>query len=141
MLEECGGKVELAALPVGDPTLSAMELMCNESQERMGLLVAEKDLPLLKEICLRERAPCYVVGEITGDNRIVFEAANGERPMDLPLEVLFGSSPTTRLEDEFQAVETAKLEYSIETGDQLLEALKDVLSLEGWPVKTGLQTK
>ena len=64
-------------LPVGDPTLSAKEIIGNESQERMGLLVGESAVNSLKRIAERERAPLYVVGETTDDMRLVFEKDNG----------------------------------------------------------------
>ena len=141
LLEAGGGKIELARLPVGDPTLSAMEIMCNESQERMGLLVAPEDVPLLQRIADRECAPMYVVGEVANDGRIVFEAPDGSRPMDLPLEVLFGSSPKLRIEDATAHPSHTGLEYSIETGQALLEALQNVLSLEAVACKDWLTNK
>jgi len=44
LVETTGGKIDISALPVGDPTLSAKEIVGNESQERMGLLLKEKDI-------------------------------------------------------------------------------------------------
>ena len=141
ILEEGGGIISIAELPIGDPTLSAKEILCNESQERMGLLLAADDVALLQEIASRERAPCYVIGEVTGDGSIVFEDRNGERPMDLPLEVLFGSSPTTRLEDSVRPVDTSSLEYTINDAADLQEAVKNVLSLESVACKDWLTNK
>ncbi len=43
LLEETGGTVHVDKLPVGDPTLSDKEIISNESQERMGLAIQEKD--------------------------------------------------------------------------------------------------
>lgn len=37
LVEECGGLIHMDKLPVGDKTLSAKEIIANESQERMGL--------------------------------------------------------------------------------------------------------
>ena len=39
LVEDTGGKIDLDRLPIGDPTLSAKEVIGNESQERMGLMV------------------------------------------------------------------------------------------------------
>src|SRR5690606_13048923 len=72
LLEDTGGKISIEALPIGDPTLSDKEIICNESQERMGLIVAKEDIPLLKEIAERERAPFYVVGEADDSSRLIF---------------------------------------------------------------------
>ena len=69
LVEEVGGKIDLKKLPIGDPTLSAKEIIGNESQERMGLIIDSKDLALLKRIAERERAPIYEVGTVTGDHR------------------------------------------------------------------------
>ena len=95
LLEATGGRIDMSRLPVGDPTLSAKEIIGNESQERMGLLVPEKDVERIKRIAERERAPLYVAGTSTGDKRLVFEQADGEKPIDLLLEDMFGKSPRT----------------------------------------------
>ena len=99
LVESTGGKIDMAALPVGDPTLSAKEIVGNESQERMGLLIGEKDLERVKRIAERERSPFYVVGETTGDHRFVFEQADGARPIDLAMEDMFGKTPRTFMRD------------------------------------------
>ena len=57
LVESTGGKIDMSQLPIGDPTLSAKEIIGNESQERMGLLVDEKDIPLIRRLAERERSP------------------------------------------------------------------------------------
>nr|MBP9585224.1 phosphoribosylformylglycinamidine synthase [Bacteroidales bacterium] len=66
LVEETGGDIYINKLPVGDPTLSAKEIIGNESQERMGMIMKEKDIETAKRAADRERAPMYVVGEATG---------------------------------------------------------------------------
>ena len=61
-------------LPVGDKTLSAKEIIGNESQERMGLVIHPKDLNKLKEICERENAPIYVVGKVKENKRFLVKS-------------------------------------------------------------------
>jgi len=100
LVEHNGGVIHLDKLPVGDPTLSSKEIIGNESQERMGLVIHEKDLPLLERIAERERAPMYVAGEITDDMNFCFVDEQGNKPIDLKLEHLFGKSPKTILTDE-----------------------------------------
>lgn len=101
LVEETGGRINMDRLPVGDPTLSARELLGNESQERMGLVMAPADMALLERIAARERAPMYPVGEVTGDQRFtVYSERTGERPMDLELAEMFGSSPKTIMTDQ-----------------------------------------
>ncbi len=65
LVEDTGGSIDVSKLPVGDPTLSDKEIIGNESQERMGLVMKEKDFDLLKNIADRERSPIYPVGEAT----------------------------------------------------------------------------
>ena len=101
LVEDTGGNIDLDMLPVGDPTLSAKEIIGNESQERMGLVIAEKHIETLQSIADRERSPMYTVGDVTGNNRFTFESkTNGDVPMDLALEDMFGSSPKTIMTDK-----------------------------------------
>ena len=62
LVEETGGKINLDNLPIGDPTLSAKEIIGNESQERMGLVIAEENIGFLEKLAERERSPMYEVG-------------------------------------------------------------------------------
>ena len=66
LVEDCGGLIHMDKLPIGDHTLSAKEIIANESQERMGLLIDEHHIDHVNRIAERERAPLYVVGETTG---------------------------------------------------------------------------
>ena len=85
LVEDTGGKIDLDKLPIGDPTLSAKEIIGNESQERMGLVLAAKDMAFIQRIAERERAPFYEVGEVTGDHRFSFESSKTQaKPMDNP---------------------------------------------------------
>ncbi|MFP4365571.1 MAG: phosphoribosylformylglycinamidine synthase [Bacteroidales bacterium] len=101
LVENSGGKIEMDKLPVGDPTLSAREIAGNESQERMGLVMHEKDVDLLKRVAERERAPMYNIGEVTGDMQFTFEdTVTKIKPIDLQLEWLFGNPPRTVMNDK-----------------------------------------
>jgi phosphoribosylformylglycinamidine synthase len=100
LVEETGGKINLDALPVGDKTLSDKEIIGNESQERMGLIIDNKDLDYLHKIADRERSPIYDVGKVTDDFRFTFRSENtGKTPMDFDLMDMFGSSPHTYMRD------------------------------------------
>ncbi|GGH39258.1 phosphoribosylformylglycinamidine synthase [Mangrovimonas yunxiaonensis] len=101
LVEETGGHIDLDKLPVGDPTLSDKEIIGNESQERMGLVIAEKHIETLQKIADRERSPMYTVGDVTGNHRFTFESkTNGHKPMDLAMDDMFGSSPKTFMYDK-----------------------------------------
>lgn len=139
LVEETGGKIDLAKLPVGDPTLSAKEIIGNESQERMGLVIAPENMETLKKIAERERAPIYEVGEVTADFRFTFESSkNGEKPMDLGLNDMFGSSPKTILTDHKIDSDYAVIPYQKE---QIAEYIKAVLRLEAVACKDWLTNK
>jgi phosphoribosylformylglycinamidine synthase len=72
LVEDTGGIIHINELPLGDPTLSAKEIIGNESQERMGLILSKKDARLLETIAQRERAPFYIVGQVTGRPTLFF---------------------------------------------------------------------
>lgn len=139
LVESTGGTIHIDALPVGDPTLSAKEIIGNESQERMGLVVHEKDVPILERIAARERAPFYVVGETTGDMHFKFEnSKTGEKPVDWSLMYMFGSSPKTILEDERKDQHFSSPSYS---PDLLKKYIEEVLQLEAVACKDWLTNK
>lgn len=138
LIETTGGKIDMAALPVGDPTLSAKEIIGNESQERMGLLVDEKAIDQLRNISQRERAPFYVVGETTGDMRFVFEQKDGHRPIDLRLDDMFGKPPRTVITDSSIEETYAPIEISASLLHQYIE---NVLQLESVACKDWLTNK
>ncbi len=138
LVEATGGHITMDRLPVGDPTLSAREIIGNESQERMGLLVAEDGIDRLRRIAERERAPLYVVGETTDDMRLVFERDNGEKPIDLALGDMFGSSPKTIMTDSHVERTHAPVQYS---QDKLEQYLDNVLRMEAVACKDWLTNK
>lgn len=101
LVEDTGGVINIDNLPVGDPTLSLKEIVGNESQERMGLVIREKDIDKLKRIADRERAPIYVIGDTTNDMMFTFEKkSTGEKPINWKLEHMFGNPPKTVLTDK-----------------------------------------
>ncbi len=108
LIEDVGGTIELDKLPVGDQTLSAKEIIGNESQERMGLITDAKGFEQLKEIAARERAPIFEVGEIKENNRFeVFSEKHQQSPIDLALSDFFGKTPKTIMKDTTKEVSFA----------------------------------
>ena len=139
LVEATGGLIDLDKLPVGDPTLSAKEIIGNESQERMGLVIGENDLERLQTIADRERAPMYNVGDVTDNHRFTFESkSTGEKPMDYALEDFFGSSPKTILTDKRLNRAYAPLSYD---NKQITDYLNKVLQLEAVACKDWLTNK
>lgn len=138
LVEDCGGLIDMSALPVGDHTLSAKEIIANESQERMGLLIQEEHLDHVRRIAERERAPLYVVGETTGDAHFAFEQADGRRPFDLDVAQMFGHSPKTVMVDETVERRYADAAYDAARID---EYVARVLRLEAVACKDWLTNK
>ncbi|MGA0374144.1 MAG: phosphoribosylformylglycinamidine synthase [Flavobacteriaceae bacterium] len=139
LVEDAGGEIHINQLPLGDPTLSAKEIIGNESQERMGLILSKKDTLLLKKISLRERTPLFIVGQVTGDHHFSFvNYNNGEKPIDLAIESLFGDAPKTTLLDEKKKVNFDSLSYDFSNVENYL---KNVLLLESVGCKDWLTNK
>ncbi|MCX2745785.1 phosphoribosylformylglycinamidine synthase [Mangrovivirga sp. M17] len=138
LVEEKGGRIEVDKLPVGDPTLSEKEIIGNESQERMGLLMKEKDFETLKKVSERERAPLYNVGEITGDMKLIFEGKNEKNPIDLKLSHFFGSSPQTIMEDKSIKPDFSPIKYNTALLGKYIE---DILQIEAVASKDWLTNK
>ena len=88
-----GGAIDLGRVPTDDPSLSPMQLWCNESQERYVLGVPQPALAAFEAICLRERCPYAVVGTATAEERLVVGYAGQPPAIDLPMDVLFGKPP------------------------------------------------
>jgi phosphoribosylformylglycinamidine synthase len=166
LVEETGGLIDLDKLPVGDPTLSAKEIIGNESQERMGLVIGEKDMDILQRIADRERSPMYEVGVVTNDHRFTFETRNekyftteyknrvldfqnlnnteekskttGLKPMDYALEDFFGSSPKTIMNDKTIVRNYSNSAYN---SKEIPTYLEQVLQLEAVACKDWLTNK
>ena len=138
LVEECGGEIDMTKLPIGDKTLSAKEIIANESQERMGLLIDERHLDHVKAIAERERAPLYVVGETTGDAHFSFVQADGVKPFDLDVAQMFGHSPKTIMTDETVTRHYEDVTYST---DQIDSYINKVLQLEAVACKDWLTNK
>ena len=139
LVEETGGKIDLDALPVGDPTLSDKEIIGNESQERIGLVINKEHVDILQRIAERERSPMYTVGDVTGDDHFTFQSkTKGKKPMDLAMEDMFGSSPKTIMTDTTVKRNYKDLSYN---SDKFHDYLEQVLQLEAVACKDWLTNK
>ena len=147
LVEETGGLINLDKLPVGDPTLSAKEIIGNESQERMGLVIGQENIDLLQKIANRERSPMYQVGKVTNDKKFVIKSdISGNAPMNLSLEDMFGSSPKVVMNDTTIARNYAEVDTDIEiftnkSGFTEIPILTQLLQLEAVACKDWLTNK
>jgi phosphoribosylformylglycinamidine synthase len=97
--DDRGGEIRLRAIASSDPSLSPMEIWCNEAQERYVLAVLPERLPELERACARERCPFAVVGHATAEQRLrVSDEATGQAAVDMPMPVLLGKAPRLRRE-------------------------------------------
>ena len=138
LVEDCGGEIDMTKLPIGDKTLSAKEIIANESQERMGLLIEDEHVERVRKIAERERAPFYVVGKTTGDAHFSFAQGDGVKPFDLDVPQMFGHSPKTIMKDVTVEHHYEDVTYSV---DKIDEYLGNVLQLEAVACKDWLTNK
>ncbi|HOW25455.1 MAG TPA: phosphoribosylformylglycinamidine synthase [Bacteroidales bacterium] len=139
LVEKTGGTIHIRKLPIGDATLSSKEIMGNESQERMGLILKPTDVDLLRSIAERERAPMYIVGEVTGDQVFnVMDEQENNSPIHLHLSDMFGKPPKTVITDTTSAPVIAGLSYS---SGQVHDYVEQVLQLESVACKDWLTNK
>lgn len=139
LVEATGGRVDIDKLPIGDPTLSAKEIVGNESQERIGFVVDKKYIDEIERIASRERSPMYVIGETTGDMKFTFvNNETGEKPIDLKLDYMFGKAPQTVLTDKTVVEKYKAIEYK---NAEIENYIKDVLRIEAVACKDWLTNK
>ena len=121
-----GGLINLREIPNSEPGMSPMEIWCNESQERYVLAIEEDDLKRFSSICLRERCPYSVIGEITnGHNLEVYDSHFDNYPISISLETLFGKPPKTQLSFQSSSKNSSTLNLPEEiTEDLLCEVLR-----------------
>tara|TARA_A100001011_G_scaffold96855_1_gene101945 strand:+ start:2953 stop:6609 length:3657 start_codon:yes stop_codon:yes gene_type:complete len=139
LVEDVGGEIYLDSLPIGDPSLSYKEIIGNESQERIGLIIKEKDYDLVKKIAERERTPVYKVGKVTGDNKFkVIDRKNNSETINLDLDSLFGDAPKKVVNDITKESKFEEIEYD---ENKVSEYLENVLMLESVACKDWLTNK
>jgi len=89
-----GGKFDLRNVLNMEPSMSPMQVWCNEAQERYVLAIAPESLRAFTAMCERERCLFAVLGSATHDNQLhVDDSLLGEAPVDLSLETLLGKPP------------------------------------------------
>lgn len=152
-----GGVIDLGKIPSDDPSLSPMQLWCNESQERYVLGVAADRLAEFEAICRRERCPYAVVGRVTGEERLVVGygadprspapgSGSREHVIDLPMDVLFGKAPKMHRDAQrpsrprWPRLDTAALAPGSSPGQALREAGLRVLAHPSVAAKNFLVT-
>ncbi len=122
-----GAKIEVRKVLLGDLTLSVLEIWGAEYQEQNALLLKAEDIEIFKKMCLREKVPFAVIGEITGDGyAVLFDEMDGSTPVNLDLEKILGDMPqkTFHLERLPAYREPLKLPNDITVKDVLERVLR-----------------
>ena len=88
-----------------EESMSSLEIWCNESQERYVIIIREKDLAELQNICTRENCPMYVIGSVTSKKHLKVMHGS-ELPIDISMKYLLGKPPIAPI----------KINKSISTG-------------------------
>jgi len=108
-----GAKIELRKIQLGDNTLSVLEIWGAEYQEQNALLISPDDIEMFKKICLREKVPCAVIGEITGDEYIVlYDETDKSTPVNLDLKKILGEMPRKTFHLQHIPTKTQPLKFS-----------------------------
>ncbi len=140
IVEPAGARLEIREIPVGDDSLSVLEIWGAEYQENDALLVRPRDEQLFRFLCERERVPVSFVGRVTGDGRVVVhDEVDGSTPVDLVLEDVLGDVPqkTFALDRVERPLEALDLPPEL----AVAEALDRVLRLLSVGSKRFLTTK
>lgn len=135
---ERGGEFDLTKIPVAEFGMSPLEIWCNEAQERYVLAIDASHLDIFTQIAERERCPFAVIGSAISKQELMLEnISNQEKPIDLPLNVLFGKPP--KMTRDVQHDEILQDEFNV-TQIDLSEAISRVLRLPSVASKNFLIT-
>jgi phosphoribosylformylglycinamidine synthase len=127
IVDPAGARISIRAVPVGDETLSVLEIWGAEYQENDALLLRPEHRELFEALCDREKAPVAFVGRVTGDGRIVVhDERDGSTPVDLELAAVLGDMPQKVFSDARSApvVEPLKLPPGLGVRDALERVLR-----------------
>jgi len=121
----CGARFELREVPNDEPGMSPAEIWCNESQERYVMAVSPENLERFAAICERERCPYSVVGEALDEKILILNDRHFDaKPIDLPMNVLFGKPPKMHREARRETIDAPPFNYQ---DIPLAEALERVI--------------
>lgn len=121
----CGAHFELRNVPNDEPGMAPHEIWCNESQERYVMAVLPKDLARFEAICQRERCPYAIVGDAISEQTLILNDKHFDnKPVDLPMNVLFGKPPKMHRDVQSLEIQPSAFDYS---DVDLAEALERVI--------------
>jgi phosphoribosylformylglycinamidine synthase len=125
-----GGKFEIRNVPNDEPSMSPMEIWCNEAQERYVLAIDENKLDAFIALCERERAIHAVVGFATEERHLIVGDSlfsdNPVVPVNMSMDMLLGKPPKMLRDVHHKTFHKPELELD---GIDLADAIERVLSL------------
>jgi phosphoribosylformylglycinamidine synthase len=128
IIHDCdrGGRFELRNVHNADLGMSPMQIWCNEAQERYVVAIKPESLELFTAFCEREHCLFAVIGEATDEEHLTLnDSLLGDKPVDIPMSVLFGKPPKMHRNVEHVVPTLPALDTS---GIHLAEAVKRVLA-------------
>jgi phosphoribosylformylglycinamidine synthase len=128
IIHDCsrGGQFELRNVHNADKGMSPMQIWCNEAQERYVVAIKPESLPMFSAFCEREHCLHAVIGVATEQEHLLLnDALLGDKPVDIPMSILFGKPPKLHRNARHIKPNTKALNFS---GVTLQEAVKRVLS-------------
>jgi phosphoribosylformylglycinamidine synthase len=135
-----GAKIDVRKIPLGDNTLSVLEIWGAEYQEQNAILIKPEAAGMFEALCIREKVPCAFVGEITGDGRIVlYDGENGSNAVDLDLGKVLGEMPQKTF--NLERVKRKFMPLSLPAELSVRDALERVLRLVSVGSKRFLTSK
>jgi phosphoribosylformylglycinamidine synthase len=140
IVEPAGARLEVREIPVGDDSLSVLEIWGAEYQENDALLLRPSDEALFRALCERERVPVSFVGQVTGDGRVILhDEKDDSTPVDLVLDHVLGEVPQKTF--ELERGQSTHVPLQLPDGTDVKQTLERVLRLLSVGSKRFLTTK
>ncbi len=119
-----GAIIDLRKVLSDEPSMSPMEIWCNESQERYVLAIEPHNLALFEKICERERCPMAVVGTSTDKDCLqVTDSLLEKDAVNLPLSDLLGKMPKMLKKEEKISTQKTHKNKNQKRNDNTLEKI------------------
>jgi phosphoribosylformylglycinamidine synthase len=128
IIHDCdrGGRFDLRKVNNDDKGMSPMQIWCNEAQERYVIAIKPESLALFESFCEREHCLYALIGEATEEEHLsLSDPLLGNKPVDIPMSVLFGKPPKLHKNVKHIKPETTALNF---TDICLKETINRVLS-------------
>ena len=120
-----GANIFLSKIPLGEKSMSPLEIWCNESQERYAIIIDKKHHYEFESICAIENCPYSVIGNVTDEKQLILHDGNS-KIIDLPMNYLLGKPPITKI---FLKNFISNYKKQIYTYDSFTKSIYNILQL------------